>query len=478
MKKHLFILVLLLTLLSPPVLAQIAFLSSDLDRDAVAAGGKINVEFTVTNRGKNVVSNITVNFKIIREIDGGIISSESEGTALAEREVKDLEKELSIPQSAISGEYIVLIDLCSASGIPLASTYHNLVVEGESEKGVVFGVEGVFLTIPITTHKDENLIRKIYIDSYGTEGHNIPRNEPFYIKFNLRNLGAAASKLNADISIVSTYSPDLVVGSFQKDLETINSGGDGAYSFETQIDRPGTYRVVVDLYSNNEKIVQKECRAVIVGEGGSIIAVENAQDTYEQGEQVEITVDVVGRADGISDVNNASLEMNLIKDGKNIKTLTHEIEELPFNPLNLHFKFEAPEDLVNYVVCLKLGKGDKIFDSVNVSYEPLEPEKILTDDGRIMPLNKPGCFDDGVCTLPEYEYGNCLDCRGVTEPPLITTTSAAATSILTTTPLTTSLITTTTEDGGGLDPLSNLWPAIILIILILLIFAVLKARKK
>ena len=108
------------------------------------------------------------------------------------------------------------------------------------------------------------------------------------------------------------------------------------------------------------------------------------------------------------------------QEGKVIKSMTNNLDELSTSVITETFDFKAPEDLNQYSVKLILGNQNKVFDELSVDYEKIEVEKALSSDGKIYYPNKEICFDNGVCTDIEKSLGNCYDCSGAeseSEPP-------------------------------------------------------------
>lgn len=399
----------------------ITFFGINVNKELFIGGENVIVNTTIINQEYYVHTNLTIYFKLVRESDGGIISSNAVIINLDKREVKKLAQNLSIPRSALSGKYTVLVEAYSSSDVSISSISTQIEIKNKINKGAIFDRKGVYLKVPITEKLTEKIVRTIYHYIYGTSGENVPKNSPFYIMFNLTNVGEESLKMDVKIKIVPTYQPDKIIKFIEKNLSTLKIGESKVYEIETKLEKPGTYRVIVELYSDNEKLMEKELRVVIKGEGGSIIGLRNIKDVYKKGEKVKIEITIVGPADKTK-VENAYLKLELIKEGQSIKVVNKNIGELSATPATLSFEFEAPMDLMKYEIFVELGKGDEIYDTARASYELLEPQLILSEDGRIRSAKLEGCFDDNICTEKEFEIGNCLDCAGVEAPvtPTIT----------------------------------------------------------
>ncbi|MGC9310836.1 MAG: hypothetical protein ACP5E4_03905, partial [Candidatus Aenigmatarchaeota archaeon] len=168
-------------------------------------------------------------------------------------------------------------------------------------------------------------------------------------------------------------------------------------------------RVVAEIYLDGEFACSKEVRAVVSGKDGTILELNNPQDTYEKGDEAVIELTVVGPADK-STVSGAYAEIEITSGGSPVKSLKKEPITLSLEPQTLRFSFGAPADLERYELTARIGKGSKVFDEKVSEYEAFVMESILTEDGRVLPAGADGCFDDGKCTDEESKRGDCLDC--------------------------------------------------------------------
>jgi hypothetical protein len=166
------------------------------------------------------------------------------------------------------------------------------------------------------------------------------------------------------------------------------------------------------IYSNGSFMAQKEIRAVVSGEDGTLLDVKNSKAVYAAGEDVKVDVSFVGPADK-SIVEGAYILIKIISGGREVFSSVKENINLSAEPGVVEYTFKAPEDLSNYDLEVELGKGPDIFDRSIQSYKPMESNTTLTEDGRIQPKNSQGCFDDGICTDSESKAGECIDCSSL-----------------------------------------------------------------
>jgi hypothetical protein len=229
----------------------------------------------------------------------------------------------------------------------------------------------------------------------------------------LSNPGKIGLDISARLEILPSYSrlnsntePQII----KQSLGYLEAGTNQTSTINFSIDKPGTYSVITAIYSKDKLLCQKEIRAVISGEDGSLLDIKNSKGTYREGEPIKVEVSFVGPADK-SLVEGAYVQLKLKSLGREIKNLQNSPITLSSQPGQTQFKFNAPEELRYYDLEISLGKGSEVFDSVAQSYHPIEPNLTVANDGRIIPSNVSGCFDDGACTENESELGDCLDCQ-------------------------------------------------------------------
>jgi hypothetical protein len=387
----------------------IFFSGISTDHNNYDSGSSVLTETTIMNKDLVQHQGLYLSLDIIRKADGATVVSKAGDVALAAREVKLVSDSIELPLWLMPGTYMVVYSLYSASGIPVASISREISVSSPFtiSKAAVFGPSGVYLKVPYTYQLSENISRKIIKTIHGTVGETIPLSSPIEIEYLLSNKGSLPLTLEAEVAVISTYTQEVIQTS-NYNLGVLLSGESKTYSHNLNPDAPGTYRVVVSIYSNKEFLCRKEVRAVLSGEGGKILGLDKDKDFYSKGERVRLVFNLVGPADK-SAVEGAMLEISVFSEGASGQYSKEGIS-LGVNPSEEKIEFSAPFDLKNYEILAELKKGGTVFDSVSYKYSLLEPVAILSDDGRIQDLSVAGCFDDGICTEEERALGDCLDC--------------------------------------------------------------------
>lgn len=382
-------------------------------QDEVQAGESINISTNLANTAEEPRTDIEVELSIVRDTDKSVVHKEvlRKDVDLAGRELRLIEEDVDIPESVPEGSYSLTVMARDASGIAKAYLSEDLQINNERKiSSAALGNQGVFLLAERVVNGD-GYTRTYDLPSYGTQGENVLPGSDFTVKFNLENTGTNPISPDADIQITPTYSNEEPLKTSTEDLGTLASQETKEYSFDYNVNNPGTYVVSADIEDSETELVSGQVRLVIAGAGGSITDVANSQDTYRQGETVESNVTIVGPADGTTTVLDAEVAMEVIKGGQTIMKDSKSLDTLPLNPKDYTLSAETPEDLDQYTLKITLGKDDQVYDTYTAEYQELDPERTLTTTGEVK--EKGLCFDDGECTKEEQQIGNCYDCRNV-----------------------------------------------------------------
>ncbi len=396
----------------------ISFRGLEVDEPVYNAGETLEGRANILNHGDGPQVGLNVYAFLQRESDNSVVFETvlEEDIDLASRELRLVEIEEEIPSDIPEGEYELIYRVESSSGIPVAFIQEEVYIENEEVTDVVeLGSSGVYLVYEqIITQGDSVVTRRQ--PSYGTHGETVLPGSEFDIRAEIVNPGDSSVELSAETKIRPTYSTkDKDIREFEEQIGSLDPGEEKVYTLETSMNQPGTYEV--ETVINNEdgdRMTGGSVRLVIGGEGGSITEVRNYEDVYKEGEYFGSEVTIVGPADGVSTVENAFLNLEILKEDEVVISEEKTIDRLPFQPEDFEFGFEVPEDLEEYVLRIELGKDDLVFDVYEEEYSELIPDRVLTEDGYVRERGE--CVMDGVCTKQEYEMG-CYDCRGVEEEP-------------------------------------------------------------
>lgn len=398
---------------------QVSFRGLDVAETQVDAGGSIDLQTNVVNLKKSPYTDLSVAASLVRRSDGSRVVEQElvSDLDLAAREIRNIDATVPVPADAVSGDHVLRIAATTPAGTPMAVISEDITVDNTRDQpSLVFDERGVYIQSEKVV-VGENTVMRFELPSFGTEGENVLPDRTFDVRMALTNPGSEPVSADATISITPTYSTEAdSVESFTRDLGTIEPGATEEYSFSTQVTQPGTYVVRASVTGDEgQDLADGEVRLVIAGGGGSIVDLDNAQDTYTAGETASLTASVVGPADGSTEIRDAFLRLEVTKDGSVVERRETTIDRLPFTPEDHKFSFTPDNDLEQYTVRLTLGKGDTVYDTYTASYEPLHAERMLSEDGQVRTAGQ--CYDDGTCTAAEYDAGGCYDCIGVEERP-------------------------------------------------------------
>lgn len=383
--------------------AAIGFLSSNINK----ADNQLYIESQIVNDQDEIKANQSLIYQVVRKEDNVIMINEHKELHFAGMEVKTITDSIDISWLG-GGNYIVNILLNNANDAPVAGLSEYITIGGDKSNNNIIITKGPYIDI--------NLKEKSFnIESFGTTGSNIPEGSNYSIKADL--ILENIIDPNIQIEIIPSYSNDEIVYSHYDELENYDGSINLNYSFNPDFNQSGTYRVKLTFYDGSKFLFYKEVRMVISGESGSFVRVSNKKDTYNIGEEVVISFDLIGPADGATKVDYVDIFLDVHKNGDRIISKDLRVTDLDFKVLSKEIKFLATEKLDFYTIKLELNKDGVVFDKVILDYEPLEIEKIISTDGRVYDPNIAGCFDDNVCSRSEFDYGDCFDCRNVDVAP-------------------------------------------------------------
>ena len=378
----------------------VGILSADLDKED---DGVFSFESRIANYGEGVRANLTINYQILREKDGSLVLEESQGFSFAPREVKTVDFTFDLPEGMSDDDHVFLYQVLSTNEAPLAGG----TIEDESLRGDSISIyleKGPYIKFSYELDG-----QNIVMESHGTMGNNIKQGSEYDL---LVELGGEYMDIKDDLWVNITHLTSYggrVVDTRMYPLEELLE--DGVISNSYLAEDSGTYRIVMSLLGEDGNLYFKdEVRAVVTGEDVSIIGAENSQDVYSEGETFDLSVDLVGPADGIGTFEGGFLELDILKAGELIHETKTDLDSIGVGVEKKRFEFTVPEDLEEYRVVVRATKNGEVYDKIVLDYEELVPEEIISEDGRVYDPNAVGCFDDGICTPQEREHGGCYDC--------------------------------------------------------------------
>lgn len=397
----------------------ISFVGIDVDETDLSVGDDLSYQTNIVNLAESPHTDLDVRGMLIRNSDRNLVFERdiASDIDLAPRELHTVTGSHELPDDVPSGDYEWIIQAYTQTGVPVAYMSSSVSITNPNEvPSVTFAESGVYLMID-RVQVGDGYVREFEQPTYGSSGQTAIPGRPFDIMFELNNDGTTEMDLRANVEIVPTYdASNEPIESFSEDLGTLAVGASEEYNITASVEEPGTYRVVTDIVDGDGTVrAEGEVRLVIGGNGGSIVNVANQQDTYDEGETMNVDVSYVGPADGSSIVEDAALTATVLDGDETVVEEDYQISQLPFTVESHSFSMDAPEDLDQYTLEVTLGKDGTTYDTFTAEYQNLDPERVLTDDGEVRVQGE--CIDDGTCTQAEYEKGGCFDCRNKDEPP-------------------------------------------------------------
>ena len=386
----------------------VGVLNSEISSDTINLENvdTVQIDNSIVNYENYIRAELIINYKLINKEDGSEIIDENTILSLGAYEVKDMSKELKIPNTIPTGEYQIKILINGPNNIPLTGFNHDIHIDNKDTIKPLLVTKGPYLKIPLVLDSGTGT----YIESYGTTGSNVLQGSTYYLNFNLKNENSNYNDLKTIINIIPTLG-DTSLETIEYKLNPYTSATQiDNYEIEMDFDKPGTYRITLSFYNGNSFLFQKEVRLVVTGEGGSILRVKNKQDTYNIGDTISIDADLIGPADGATKLKDIYLKLILSENNKILKEITKNIPTLEFTTMRETINFTSEWNLEKYRIQLILGKDDTIYDETTINYEPIIVEKMISPEGMIYSPNAGGCFDNNICTSEERQIGNCYDC--------------------------------------------------------------------
>jgi len=141
-----------------------------------------------------------------------------------------------------------------------------------------------------------------------------------------------------------------------------------------KLDIPESYLAEVKFYQGKEQVSGIQYfRWVVKGEGGKILYVKADKDYYRAGENIEITIDLIGPAD-LSDIGEGKLEVTIFdKDGNLVVKTTKDVT-LNSDLFSLVITIPVEKDLISPVIEVKLIKGENVLDERSIKLSVFSQE--------------------------------------------------------------------------------------------------------
>lgn len=385
------------------IFSNIGFYGQSINVTEVNGNEPVELNYNLVNREDLVKAQIEVIYELRRISDLSLMYESYRNFSFAPYEVKRINETLNFGKIP-PGEYTLVTQIRSGAGSPLGRLSNELNVYSSLEKKAQFS-KLPYLRIFYTT---PNQVR--YENSYSNVGRPTGRDEDFEVRFELENLEESVNTFRYEFNIKNSYSSKNMRTIFSNEV-TLNEGEKREIVETIQYNESGTFDLFVKVFDDeSNQLANKEVRLVVVGDDGTILDVFNQRDGYEQNELVTVNVSIVGPADSLSLVENSTLMLNILEQNEIIYEENISIDILPTNPENYKFSFIAPEELKYYKLRVTLENDGNIYDQVELSYEPLFPELIISPTGAIYDPSLNMCLDDNKCTQMEKNLGNCADC--------------------------------------------------------------------
>jgi len=257
------------------------------------------------------------------------------------------------PSNITSGKYTLRIQIITSSGTELG--WKDMVIDLVGSNN--------FLNIDdasakVTVGKDE---------ASPLSGINVSSTDNVVSSFSVQNPGDSITVV-PQIRVFDRQINTPVIKQYNDSPITFNKGETKTVSLTMpKMDKPGSYLAEVKLFQNNQQVSGIEYfRYVVKGVGGKLIYVKADKDYYKAGENINLTIQSVGPADG-SDLGTGQLEVTAsTKSGSLIGKVTKDVP-LNFGLITSIISIPVKTDTTSPVISIKLVKDGKILDEQNIN---------------------------------------------------------------------------------------------------------------
>ena len=319
---------------------------------------QIQGEFTIENDEKYYLSDLNYEIKLLQGADSMTlrlidVSVPTDTFFVPTSGTVSKNFTYIYPQNIKSGKYTLLLQTITSSGtelgwktmvIDLAGSNNFLNVDSTSAKITVGKNEATPLSGPSVSATD-SAIGSFSVQNPGDKITVVPQIRVFDRQVNK--------------PIVKQYSDAPI---------TFNKGETKTVSLTMpKMDKPGSYLAEVKLFKDNQQVSGIQYfRWVLEGSGGKLIYVKADKDYYKAGDNINLTVQSVGPADG-SDLGTGQVVVTASdKNGKLIGTATKDVA-LNFDLITSIISIPVKSDITAPKINVKLIKDGKTLDEQNIN---------------------------------------------------------------------------------------------------------------
>jgi len=334
-----------------------------------AENGEIKGEFKIWNSETFYLTDIGYAIKLFKGADLDTlklvdISAPEEKFFVAPDQTVTKYFSYKYPQNIISGDYTLRLQITTQRGSEL----------GWKDQVISLHGNGNFLEI-------DQLSPRVFVDDkeyYPQEGPSVSTNQAVEVFLKVMNSGDS-------ITVV----PHLKIFDRQYNLSLYKEYDDVSISFPKgqtkeiilqmpKINSPGVYLAELKFYqSGNQVSGVQYFRWVVSGEGGKILYLKADKDYFKAGENMNLTVETIGPADG-NDLGQGKLDVSVFDENRNV--IGTASKEVPLNAGLVASVISIPieRDLILPTVNAKLTKDGNILDEqiINLPIFSNEAKKI------------------------------------------------------------------------------------------------------
>jgi len=315
--------------------------------------GEIKGEFTVWNNEQYFLSDLNytiklfqgVSFEELKLIDAVVLP----GTFFAPPGEKVIGSFNYIhPKNIVSGDYTLRVQVTTERGGELGWRDEKLFLEGSNNfldilhefSQVLVGEEKDYPLVGINVYPQDQVVGYLKAKNPGETITVVPHIKIFKRQFNM--------------PLLKEYEDSPITFSKNETKEIRLT--------MPKLDVPESYLAEIKFYKNNEQVSGIQYfRWVVKGEGGKILYVKADKDYYKAGENIEITIELIGPAD-LVDIGQGKLEVIVYDKDKNLVGQTIKDITLNSDLFSSVITIPVKKDLISPEIKAKLIKNENILD--------------------------------------------------------------------------------------------------------------------
>lgn len=316
----------------------------NMSAQSVKGGDSISGNFKVWNSTKDVISNLS--YSISLRVGNAVFKEDVHPASFSMEPNKTIDQKFSfsVPSNIRTDEYKLRVQFFTQSGIAL----------GWEEKDISVTGNGTYLYLSdVALLKSGTIVNPSRGESFSPDV--VPK-----VMFTVANSSDKEILFDPAIFIYEMQISGEEVKQMNLPKEKLASGERKDIVAElVQMTKPTSYLGKINIYVNGEMASNVgEFRWVVEGIGARITNIATDKNSYAQGEEMEITIDLVGPADN-SDIGEGRLIIEVFSQEGEVIAKEERVVKLNSNNVNQAISVVATRSIVNPKIEARIVKGEQ-----------------------------------------------------------------------------------------------------------------------